>query len=103
MDITQHDAKVPTMNAPPLVALIYREGKRPCRQYAFATCDEIAVWAGRFPYRTERLRVMPVVNGKLVSECSMPAAEAADFVRKARHQTTHQPINLSAEAACTSR
>ncbi len=48
----------------PLVALIYRE-KLGCRQYPFATLQEVSRWVGRKPYSLEVLHVYPVIDRKL--------------------------------------
>ena len=72
-------------NIPPLAAMVYRSGKG-CRQYAFASADELEAWAARHPYRNETLRVMPVKDRKQLGDKWVPAAEAADFVRTAQGQ-----------------
>lgn len=64
------------------VCLVYRASKG-CAQYAFGSVDALEAWAARHPYRNERLRVMPMANRQFLPEATLPAAEAADYLRKA--------------------
>ena len=65
----------------PLVALVYRENAG-CRQYPFASCEDLGAWARRHPYRDERLYVIAISDRRMVAEAVLPAAAAEDFVRQ---------------------
>ena len=47
--------------------IVYRSGG--CRQYCFYTHDELAAWASRKPYRTEVLRVLPILSDGQLGDC----------------------------------
>lgn len=81
MEATQQQQVIP-----PLAALVYRSGKG-CRQYAFASADDLAAFAARHPYRNEMLRVMAFKDRKQVSDVWIHAAEAADYVRCVRAES----------------
>ena len=85
-------------NIPPLAALVYRSGKG-CRQYAFASAEELEAWAARHPYRNETLRVMPVKDRKQLGDKWVPAAEAANYVRAAQGQNAELKGGASAPSA----
>lgn len=63
-----------------MIALVYRVGKG-CRQYPFESIDELSRWAGKHPYKNEQLRVMPVVDGRILNDRVVAASKAAEFVR----------------------
>lgn len=67
-------------NIPQLVALVYRSGKG-CRQYSFASIEQLDAWTSRHPYRNEQLRVIPVKDRKQVGDKWLPATEAANYLR----------------------
>ena len=71
-----------THKIPPLIALVYRESHR-CRQYAFCSTDDLAAWTARPPYKNERIRVLPVKDGKFVGDQLLPSADAVKFVQGA--------------------
>lgn len=72
-----------TPRHPRPVALVYR-ARTGCRQYPFFSADELQAWAARHPYRNETLTVHPILaDGKFGEKAVLPAAEAADHVRKA--------------------
>ena len=64
------------------VCLVYRVGKG-CAQYTFGSADALQAWAARHPYRNERLRIMPMANRTFLPERTLPAAEAAAYLREA--------------------
>jgi len=67
---------------PKLAALVYRASTG-CRQYPFPDADSLQTWAARHPYKNEMLRVLAVgPDGKMLPMASMPATEAADYVRQ---------------------
>lgn len=66
---------------PKLIALVYRVGKPCSMQYPFATVEELEAWAARHPYRNELLKIHPVVDGKMDIVATVPAGEAAGYLR----------------------
>lgn len=64
------------------VVLVYRAGKGSA-QYSFDSAAELETWAARHPYRSEQLRVVPMVNRKFLPEKTVPASQAAEYLRSA--------------------
>jgi hypothetical protein len=73
-----------TVKSGKMIALVYRAGKG-CRQYHFASLDELKSWTMREPYKNEILRVLALSDDqRIIQDVICEAAEAVELVRLLR-------------------
>jgi len=68
-------------SVPLLTVLVFRPSTG-CRQYPFATIQELEDWTARMPQRGEQLRVQLWADRQKVAEGCMPGILAATFARE---------------------
>jgi len=68
-------------SAPLLTVLVFRPSTG-CRQYPFATIQELEDWTARLPQRGEQLRVQVYQESAKIAEGFMPGILAVTFARE---------------------
>ncbi|MDO8262137.1 MAG: hypothetical protein Q7T21_02820 [Gallionella sp.] len=68
-------------SAPLLTVLVFRPSTG-CRQYPFATIQDLEDWTARMPQRGEQLRVQLWADRLKVAEGVLPGALAVAFARE---------------------